>query len=182
MNSSVSKFGVTLLALLLSLGAFRAVLAQDGNAQAGGQNGLVSEETLSTTSFDMQTTSSRKARFARLTLTEHGTVRLAASEDPSFFFLEQGSWEVQLDSKSGTTPTNPVLMNAVPLAPDTAGKLGPGGWLSLPPRSAVQVSNQDSAPGSIPVGNLFRSIDGNKRKWRHVAFIRRPSRGAGRDE
>jgi hypothetical protein len=147
MNSSVSKFGVALLALLLSLGACRAVVAQESTPQAGGQDGLVSEETLTTTTLDLPTAGASKATFARLTLTDNGSARLAASAEPSLFFQEQGSWEVQLDSNSGTaTPASPVLINGTPLAADTTARLDPEGWLLLPPGSSVKVSSMNSAP------------------------------------
>jgi hypothetical protein len=165
MNSAVSKFGVPLLALLLSLGA---VIAQHGNTRAAGQDGLVSEETLSTTTF-VQTSGARKATFARLTLTEHGTVRLVASVEPSLFFMEQGSWEIHLDYNSGLmTSVGPVFVNGTPLVPDTTVNLGPGGWLSLSPRSTVEVSNMDSAPAhslSVTFSDGSAAKGGNGATW-----------------
>ncbi len=172
MNSSVSKFGVALLALLLSLGACRAVVAQESTPQAGGQDGLVSEETLTTTTFDLETAGASKASFARITLTEHGTVHLATSSEPSLFFQEQGSWEVQLDSNSGTTtPASPVLVNGTPLAADTTVRLDPEGWLSLPPGSSVKVSNVDSAPAqslSVTFSDQSTATDGKGATWQSL--------------
>jgi hypothetical protein len=172
MNSSVSKLGVALLALLLSFGVFGAVNAQDGNSRAGGQDGLVSEETLSTSTFDVQTAGARKVTLARLTLTEHGTVRLAASAEPSLFFLEQGSWEIHLDNNSGMmTSASPVFVNGTPLVPGATVSLGPGGWLSLSPRSTVNVSNLDSAPAqslSLTFSDRSTATDGNGATWQSL--------------